>query len=363
MKLFVDAHVFDDLNQGSKTYLRGLYGEVCDQAQEDQFYFAANRLSSVTAELGERNNVHALQYKSPNKFLRLGWHIPNLIRKQNADAAHFQYISPLRKVCPEIVTVHDLLFLDYPYYFPLSYRISKRMLFERSAKRADWVVTVSKYSKEALVRHFQINPDKIVITPNGILDYFWDPQPVDSNIGEPYGLSTFILYVSRFEPRKNHAGLLQSYIELELWKQGIQLAFAGGKGIRSERFDQLYNTLTVEQKKFIIFLGDVSLPDLKWLYQRCFLFAYPSFAEGFGIPSLEALACGANVICSNTTAMSEFTFLKDGLFDPNNQGDLTEKLKLFTLGQASSNQSESRDWVKKNYTWKSSAATFLDMLH
>ena len=184
-----------------------------------------------------------------------------------------------------------------------------------------------------------------------------------SSIGERYGLKSFILYVSRFEPRKNHAGLLQAYIDLALWKQGIQLAFAGGKGIRSGRFDQLYNTLTAEQKKFVVFLGDVSLPDLKWLYRKCLLFAYPSFAEGFGIPPLEALACGAKVICSNTTAMSEFTFLKDGLFDPNDQGDLTDKLRLFATNRVSPNQSESRDWVRKTYSWESSAATFLAMLH
>ncbi len=357
MKLLVDAHVFDDLSQGSKTYLKGLYSSVLSSNSKDNFYFATNTVASFKNELENHANAHHLQYSSHNKFIRLGFEIPSLIKKHKIDWAHFQYISPIRKICAEIVTIHDLLFLDFPEYFPQDYRLTKNFLFKRSARRANWVLTVSEYSKQALIKHYNIDPDKIVITPNGILDFFLAPQLAISDLANRYSLGRFILYVSRFEPRKNQLGLLKSYLQLELWKQEIQLIYVGGKGIETHEFRKNYETLDKRIKENIFFLEDISLTDLKWLYEKCELFVYPSFAEGFGIPPLEALACGANIICSNTTAMSEFQFLGERLFDPNDQAVMTEKIDFY-LKNPTSNRYLAIDYLKTHYSWETAASRF-----
>ena len=359
MRVFVDAHVFDDLSQGSKTYLNGLYTSVLAVNLQDDFYFASNQISSVTKEFGTSLNVHALQYRSHSRVIRLGWNIPQLIQDHKIDWAHFQYISPARKTCAEIVTIHDLLFLDFPDYFPRNYRLARNFLFRRSAKRADWVLTVSEFSKNALMEYYDLDEEKIIITPNGILDFFWKHDNGTSDIGIKHNLKRFVLYVSRFEPRKNQLGLLDAYLKLELWKQEIQLVFVGGVGIQNSKFQMRYNSLDDKLKKCILVLEELSLRDLKWLYEKCELFVYPSFAEGFGIPPLEALACNANVICSNTTAMSEFRFLGDRLFDPNNQNKLIEKIEFYLKNPGSGKNQALQEYVKAHYSWDTAAKKFL----
>ena len=361
MRLLVDAHVLDQLSQGSKTYIKGLYTGVFNINHQDDFYVAANCETSVHSELGVHANVHPLQYSSHNKFVRLGWEMSRIIKAKKIDWAHYQYISPIQKSCSEIVTIHDLLFLDYPNYFPLNYRLIKNFLFKRSAKRAEWVLTVSEYSKQALVRHFGINPDQIIITPNGILDTFWKNEGNENDACARYGLKHYVLYVSRIEPRKNHAGLLKAYLDLQLWKQEIQLVFIGGVGIKASEFEQQYQALDEKVKGMIVFLNDLTVLDLKNLYKNCLLFVYPSFAEGFGIPPLEALACGANVISSNTTAMAEFQFLGNRLFNPGNVGEMRDKIDFF-LKNPGENRLASQDYLKSHYSWDAGAIRLLNLL-
>lgn len=359
MKLLIDAHVLDDLSQGSKTYLKGLYTSVLKTDHDDEFYFATNSSASVPREIGGQANVRNLQYASHNRFMRLGWEIPQMVKKNRIEWAHYQYISPVVKSCSELVTIHDLLFLDYPEYFPLDYRLIKNFLFKRSARRAEWVLTVSEYSRQALMRHYGIDPDRIIVTPNGILDLFWEKENGENDACERYGLKNYILYVSRIEPRKNHLGLLKSYLELQLWKQGIQLVYVGGVGIRTQEFERQYQALSTEIKGMIIFLNDLSAADLKSIYHQSLLFVYPSFAEGFGIPPLEALACGANVICSNTTAMAEFEFLGERLFNPSNGEELKQKIEYFLKNPESNRAGITLDDLKLKYSWDSAAKKFL----
>ncbi len=362
MKLFVDAHVLDDLSQGSKTYLSGLYNAACEIDHQTDFFIATNTSASFQREVAPQLNVRHLVYGSSNKVWRLGLEIPHMIRNHKMDWAHFQYISPAIKRCKEIVTIHDLLFLDYPEYFPLDYRLLKNFLFKRSAVRAEWVLTVSEYSKQAISNHYHIEPERIIITPNGILEQYWEDEGSNEIPNSFSGLKQFILYVSRIEPRKNQVGLLKSYLDLGLWKQGIQLVFVGGHGISTPSFTQLLNSLGEKIRESIYVFENLPLKDLKWMYKNCSLFVYPSFAEGFGIPPLEALACGANVICSSTTAMSEFQFLGDRLFDPNNRDEMVQKIEFFLKRPEPQGLGETKTYLKAKYSWAESANRLLKLI-
>lgn len=353
MKVFIDAHVLDDLNQGSKTYLKGMYSSRLRQDTLNQYYFGVNEAASIKNEWGSVANAFAIVYHSHYRIARLGWEIENVIRKERIDWAHFQYVSPLRKTCNEIVTIHDILFRDFPEYFSRSYRISRDFLFRRSARRAEWVLTVSDYSKEALCRHYGIPPEKILITRNGILDFFWEDGGAEPVSGLNEG--KFILYVSRFEPRKNHEGLLRAFIDLNCIKDGLQLVLVGGVGIQSPGFIKLYESLSKQDRGQVHFLQNLELPQLKWLYRRCALFVYPSFAEGFGIPPLEALACGANVLCSGTTAMSEFKFFGNRLFNPKDDEEFRSKMKYYLDHPETESLSGMQEFVREVYSWDSAA--------
>ena len=240
MKLLVDAHVFDGKYQGTRTYIEGIYTNMLRHEDID-FFFAAHNIDNLRGIFGEAKNVHYVRLHSTNNIVRLAVEYPLIITRLGVDYAHFQYISPLIKTCKEIVTIHDLLFLDYPEYFPRSYRVKNEILFKLSAKRADLLLTVSKYSKDEIIRHFNICEDKIHITPNGVL-----PQNMGKalpDIKKKFGLYRYILTVSRIEPRKNHQMLLQAYVELKLYEQNVKLVMVGVKDLANKDFNDYYEAL------------------------------------------------------------------------------------------------------------------------
>ena len=161
VNLFVDCHVFDGNLQGTTTYLKGLYQELINDKSKN-FFLAAHNIENLQSIFGIHENVIYLQYSSKNKFVRLLFDIPKLIRQNKIDYAHFQYIVPPTKSCKYIVTIHDVLFLDFPQYFPLFYRIKNKLFFKYSANKSDIVLTVSQYSKEKIEKHIKEIEPKIL---------------------------------------------------------------------------------------------------------------------------------------------------------------------------------------------------------
>jgi glycosyltransferase involved in cell wall biosynthesis len=361
MNLFIDAHLFDSPPEGSRTYIKGLYSELIEKNPSIYFYFAAFNTQELRDQFGVRENVKYLKYFSRNKFLRLVLNIPFLIVKNNIDLAHYQYITPLIKCSREIVTIHDLLFLDFPELFPSSYRIRNRFLFKRSAFRADFLLTVSEYSKKSISRHFNIREDKVHVIPNGISDEFFERDKPLPDIKIKYSLEKYILYVSRIEPRKNHFTLLKAFTELNLWQKGFKLVFVGRESIKSPELDKYLNNLPSNIRESVIKIESSQGNELMSFYRNCSLFVYPSFGEGFGIPPLEAAASEVPVLCSDSTAMNDFNFLVNSLFNPASLEDLKEKMMKILNGEE--NDLKGRmEFIKTNYNWSKSALRFSELI-
>lgn len=355
MNLLVDAHVFDGKFQGTRTYLEGLYTHMTHHKDID-FYFSAHNENGLRQIFGEADNIHYVHLESESSIKRLAFEFPRLVRENKIDYAHFQYISPLIKSCREIVTIHDLLFLDFPQYFPVSFKIKNKFLFERSTKRADVLLTVSEFSKDAIVRHFNIPKDKIHITYNSILPI---EHIEDVNLKELYGLEKYILTVSRIEPRKNHLSLLKAFVDLGLKGKGYKLVMVGSKDLQYTEFFDYYNHLDEETKNIILFL-QVPFSHLVALYRQCNLFVFPSFAEGFGIPPIEAIAYGSPLLCSNATAMEEFALPDEISFDPNDLDDL--KRKIIKQLDSPMNPIKYRDSILSIYNWQKIADAYYEVL-
>ena len=366
MKLLVDCHCFDyPTPQGINTYIKGLYTSLVPIAKDVDFYFAANDTNNLKLIFGEYRNVFYIKIPHCGSLSRLLGIFPTLIREYSIDWAHFQYVGPLFKACKTIVTLHDILFLDFPKYFPLSYRISKGLMFRYAAKRADLLLTVSSYSKRQITQHYNIKAENIFVTPNAITDRFSLIKKEDANefVRQKYGLEKYVLYVSRLEPRKDQFGLIKAFIESGVYKHGVSLVIVGEETIHDNRIDEYLARLDETAKGRIIFLKGILDYELANLYRGAALFVYPSKAEGFGIPPLESAVSEITTICNNQTAMKDFDFFGERLIDTSDTSKLADMIRESLQKPLCCNElSLLKKQVLEKYNWNNIAQEFYKIL-
>jgi glycosyltransferase involved in cell wall biosynthesis len=360
LRIFVDCHVFDGPFQGTTTYLRGLYTELIKNT-DIEFFLAASDVAHLAEIFGTAPNLHYLAYKKHNKFYRLLIDIPRMIKQHRIDYAHFQYIVPPVKHCKYIVTLHDVIFMEYPEYFPLGYRIKNGLLFKHGAKKADILLTISDYSAQQIKKHLGLAASAII--HNTAEDVFFDPydkSACSAAVAQKFGINNYWLYVSRREPRKNHHGLLKAFAEGGFYNN-YSLVFVGSRAIQNPEYDALYSSLPAAVQQKVVSFEKINFTDLLLLMRGARLAVYPSVAEGFGIPPLEAVAAQVPVACSGATAMADFTFLSDTLFDPYDTGDMIAKINT-ALQQTPARLETIRQGLKNQYSWQKGAAIVKGLL-
>ena len=218
-----------------------------------------------------------------------------------------------------------------------------------SAKRADLLLTVSEYSRKEIKRHFKITEDRIYVTSNCV-------SIVNDKVGltdvkAKYGLDRYILTVSRIEPRKNHQMLLKAFLELQLYKLGYKLVIVGAMDLKNKIFNTLYKSMTDEEKESVL-IFQASYLDLVALYKQAALFVFPSFAEGFGIPPIEAVAYSCPTLCRNQTAMAEFDFFHECFFSPYDIQELKNKIMYFIQNDVTPICEALQKEIVARYNWK-----------
>jgi glycosyltransferase involved in cell wall biosynthesis len=351
---FVDCHVFDGNFQGTTTYIKGLYSELIKD-KNFHFVLAAKNIKFLETIFGTHENVTYAEYKSGNKFSRLLFDIPKIIKQNQVDFAHFQYVVPPIKCCKYIVTIHDVLFLDFPESFPLMYRLKNKFLFRTSAKCSEVVLSVSEYSKKQVQKHFGVK--NVTVTPNAVDPIYFESYnkaEVKAEAKDKFKAENYFLFVSRWEPRKNHLSLLTAYVEKEYFKQH-NLVFVGDKAIQDKAYDDYYKSLPDEIKAKVFTFNKVAFDDLVLLVRGADLSVYPSIAEGFGIPPLESLAANVPTICSNATAMADFDFFEDCFFNPLDLADLKNKIEI---GLNDTKVAQKKQAMIEKFSWEHAAELF-----
>jgi glycosyltransferase involved in cell wall biosynthesis len=250
---------------------------------------------------------------------------PRALRSAKVDLLHGPaFVGPLLSSVPFVVTVHDLSFLLYPEGFRRPNRLYLTAFTRWSVQRARRVIAVSDSTKRDVVRLFGISPDKVDVVHNGV-DPCFQPLPASETTAfkAKQGLpERFLLFVGTLEPRKNVIRLIESYAQLPADRPPLILV--GGKGWL---YDEIFARVeSLGLKDSVRFAGFVSPEDLPKWYNAATLFVYPSLYEGFGLPPLEAMACGAPVITSTASSLPEVVGRAGLSVDPTDTEALTDAM-------------------------------------
>lgn len=215
------------------------------------------------------------------------------------------FVAPLLLTVPAVVTIYDLSFIHYPERLPASRRLYLQLLTKLTCQRARRVIAISHSTARDVETTFGIPASKIDVAPCGYDAEIFRPLPPEavSAFKAAKGLpERFWLFIGTLEPRKNLPTLLKAYAQLPA-DERLPLVIGGGKGWQ---YDEIFATVeTLKLENNIQFTGFIPLEDLPLWYNSAEAFVYPSVYEGFGIPVLEAMACGTPVIVSDASSLPE----------------------------------------------------------
>jgi glycosyltransferase involved in cell wall biosynthesis len=256
--------------------------------------------------------------------LRQQWAIPQLLRAHRTSGPSSAvrgplfhstyYLMPYRPGVPTLLTVYDLIALLHPSTVSLRARLFFRVATRLALAAADRVVTISASARDDLLAHFSVDPERVTPIPLAA-DPRFTPQPADeiARVRAKYKLpDRFIFYLGINKPHKNLPGLVEAYSRIPHSAFPIPLFVAGAW---DERYPEA-RALAAPLGDAVRFLGPVDDADLPALHSAATLFAFPSLYEGFGLPVLEAMACGAPVICGNRSSLPEVVGEAAFLVDP-----------------------------------------------
>jgi glycosyltransferase involved in cell wall biosynthesis len=321
MRFAVDAHAIGRNLSGNEVYVRSLLGALASTSPESEFI--AYTSSDGAAEALPR--TVRVRRVSANPFLRLGFGLQTRILRDRPHLLHVQYTAPLVCPVPVVVSVHDVSFLDHPEYFSRERAWQLRLTVRHTVRRAAKILTGTEVSRASILRSYgELDEDKVVVVPLAAASFF---RPISREaaaaaVRKRFGIAApFVLSVGDLQPRKNHAGLIRAFAELLRAFPHLphKLVLVGKDTWYAGRVREAIRASSVGER--VQLLGFVSDEDLLQLYNACELFVFPSFYEGFGLPALEALACGCAVACSSASSLPEVVDGAAILFDPYSQDE------------------------------------------
>ena len=402
MHIAIDAHMVGERETGNETYtlnlIRGLLrvagrdpkgfswdaGEPARapnglQRAEARRWGATPRFSLLTPhperlraalpELRDFPHAAVVTLRPATALLRIPLGLPAVALRRSVDVLHVTYNAPPVVSCPVVVTIHDISFEHYPEFFsPRDYAILKTLV-PFSARRAARVITVSQHAKREIVQRYGIDPQRIAVTYEAAAQQF---QPVSDPaalraVRSKYGIGDrpFLLALGNLQPRKNIGRLIEAFGQAvasdqltvdsrqsetngeqrRITSEDCSLVVAGKALWRESEIFATVQQAGLEDR--VVFPGYVDDADLPALYSAATAFVYPSLYEGFGLPPLEAMACGTPVVCSNAASLPEVVgdaainvdplsvdSLAQGLYDVLASADLRVDLRARGLRRA-----------------------------
>jgi glycosyltransferase involved in cell wall biosynthesis len=306
---------------------------------------------------------HHVVYKLLYNFIPIPY---SLFFGSDAEITHFMnYHVPPGVKGKVVTTIHDMAYKAYPETLNSRTLHMLKLSMDRSCRRADIIITVSNFSKDEIVKYLGVSADKIVVVPNGVdLSKFHPNYSLDEvkSVKSKYGITgDYFLYLGTLEPRKNIERLIKAYGLLKKRLGTVpNLVIAGKKGWLYDPIFDVVNTLNLNSD--VIFTGYADEKDVPVLMNGAAVFVFPSLYEGFGLPPLEAMACGTPVITSNTASLPEVVGDAALLVDPYSVESIADAMESLLLDPALRAELKDKGLKRASmFTWEKSADIILEV--
>lgn len=316
MRIGINAEKTNDGATGVGNYSTNLVRamlKLAPHASNELFlYFFHRGFPGENSFLKDSTHARIRSSETPYRHnsRRILWeqfHLPLLAKGDSLDLLHYvdHSLSLIERPCPTVITVHDLAFYRMPKMYDFTRRYYKQLIARPSIKKATRIIAISEHTKNEIVELIRVNPDKIDVIPYGLNPVFRQIENKDilESFCKKHRLpKNFILFVGTFQPRKNLDALLTAFSRIPASLRP-PMVFCGQKGWLYKPIFSRIGQLNLQKE--IIVLGPLPNETLPLLYNSASLFVYPSLYEGFGLPLLEAMACGVPVLASNGTSIPE----------------------------------------------------------
>lgn len=369
MKIGFDLRPFLREETGVGIYFRNLLIQLAEMDQNNEYFL----FSSSWKDRFEPSRVppfRRMQFRDfrwPVRAVNFFWHncgCPRLdfFFRTKLDLTH----SPTPLILPtagkKVVTVCDLFFLDFPGKADREARRSFLKKTKSALERADGIVTISRFTQDAVRERFGLDERKMRVTYLGLSPVFNEAVSPDEleETRRTFGLPPeFVLFVGATEPRKNLLNLVEALRILHQKKRNTALVIVGRKGGDHENLKKRISACGLESRVKI--LGYLPEKELKCLYHLAAVFTFPSYCEGFGLPLLEAMACGVPVVASGVAALPEVARDAAIYFRPDEPEDIADQILLVledeNLRRALKERGKKR---AQDFSWKKTAAETLE---
>jgi glycosyltransferase involved in cell wall biosynthesis len=352
---------------GVAQYLFGLLHGLDQRVGEEQFtVFILQDDLPLFASFESSMRLVAVPENYREPYKNILWHhqyLPRLVREHRLDVLHIPSYRRLlwQRPCPLVATIHDLAPFRVPDKYDWKRMFYGRVVVRWLARRQDRIIAVSQNTANDLAQFFRLPANRVQVIHNGLDHHRFSPAPPERAkqwAKKRFGLEApFFLYVARLEhPAKNHLRLISAFEQFHArchlpW----QLVFAGSDWHGAEAIHAAIHSSPQRQRiRSLGFVPDQELPDL---YRAADAFIYPSLYEGFGLPPIEAMACGCPVISSVRGSLAEVIGSAALTVDPENVSGIAEKMLALATGLQSSEALRSAGLAQaKKFDWRRTAS-------
>ena len=351
-------------NPGIGRYMKCLAEAITAQAPENEYLFILPPDGDDLVDAPEAAKIcPRLKYYS----LREQVELPRILSRHKVDLLHSpHFLLPLLRPCPVVATIHDVIYLACPQDLPsCAGRLYYRAMMNACARMAARIITDSEHSRNEIISYLHADPARIDVIYPGVDPGF---QPVTDAVQlqamrSRFGIDReYILCVGIYKLRKNHAGLLRAFQRCLANGMRTQLVIVGPMAEGEAVLRRLAGELGAAEH--VIFTGFVKDDDLRALYSAARVYVCPSLYEGFGFTVLEAMACGAAVVCSRATSLPEVAGKAAMYFDPHDAEEMASQLfRVFSDDALRASLIEQGRQNLQRFNWAKTARQTLAVYH